>query len=152
MPTQLKNPSIQVLVLLVGILLLTGFAFGLSGAGLSADTSSAETAQLDVNGVAYRFAPTVCTMTENDFIAAGSGRVDGEPFWISASADGVNLMVGQDAETERPGDNQLWLLSVNEVAWQPTEGELTASAVMRDERHPKSASYRATLSIQCPEA
>ena len=152
MPTQLKNPSTQVLVLLLGILLLTGVAFGVSGAGLSADTTGSETAQLDVDGVAYRFAPVICTMTDNDFLAAGSGRLDGEPFWISASADGVDLVVGQESETERPHDDQLWLMSVNQVVWESTDGTVTASAVMRDERHPKSRNFRAMLSIKCPEA
>ncbi len=151
MATQLKKPSIQLLVLFVGIVLLTGFAFGISSSGLTSEAPE-ETSQLDVNGVTYRFAATTCTITEDDFLAAGPGQVDGEPFWISASADQVNLTLGEDTEVDRPDDSQLWLISVNEVSWESVDQEVTASAVMRDERDTNSSHFRGSLSIDCSAA
>lgn len=148
MATHLRKTYVQALVLVAGIVLLTGFAFGISGAGLTSE-SPAVTSHLDVNGVMYRFAPTTCTITDSDFLAAGSGTVDGEPFWISASADRVNLTLGEAIEVDRPADNELWMISIAEIAWEADDQTVAASAVMRDERDPNSRSYRGSLAIDC---
>lgn len=150
MAAQLKNPSIQLVVLVLAVLLLSGFAIGISAANAGPADARPETGQFDVDGVAYRFAPTTCTITDNDFLAAGPGEVDGEPFWISASADRVDLTVGQDSGLQRPADDQLWLISVAEVSWEVDDDFVTASAVVRDERDPNSPSYRGSLSFSCP--
>lgn len=150
-PTQLRKPSIQFLVLVVGIIVLTGFAFGLSTAGL-ASSESEQTAALDVDGVRYSFAPSTCSVSESDFIAAGTGTVDGEPFWVSASGDRLNLALGEDDEAERPEDDKLWLVSVEDVRWRNTDGSITASAIMRDERDTNSEIVVGTLSVECPVA
>lgn len=151
LPTQLRKPSIQFAVLLAGIALLTGFAFVLSSAGLTdTDAEAPESASLVVDGVTYRFAPTTCTVTETDFLAAGNGMINGETFWVSASADRVNLTVGPETEIERPADDQLWLVSVQEVRWQAINRTITASAVLGDERITDSPQVRSQLSVSCP--
>ncbi len=151
MPTQLRKPSIQFLVLAVGILVLTGFAFGLSSAGL-ASSEPEQTAELDISGVSYVFAPSTCSVSETDFIAAGTGVVDGEPFWVSASGDRMNLALGEETEAERPEDDKLWLISVDDVRWRNSDGSITATAIMRDERDTNSKMVRGTLSVQCSAA
>lgn len=150
MPTQLRKPSIQFVVLIVGIVLLTGFAFGISGTGLASQPD--EHGRLDVAGVSYEFTPSTCTITEDDFLAAGSGDIGGEPFWVSASADRVNLAIGPETEEDRPQDDQLWLISVEDVHWRSADQSVTATAIMRDERDTNAESVRGTLSIECPVA
>lgn len=133
--------------------MLTGFAFVLSSAGLTgADVEPVESASLVVDGVTYRFAPTTCTVTDSDFLAAGSGMINGETFWISASADRVNLAIGPETEVERPEDDQVWLVSVQEVRWQATNQDITASALLGDERVTDSPQVRSELSVSCPPA
>ena len=148
MAAQLKKPSIQLAVMVVGMLLLAGFAFGISDADANQNLER-QTGRLDVDGVVYRFAPTTCTITDTDFLAAGKGRIDGEPFWVSASANGMDLTVGPESEAERPADDDLWLISVDEVRWESTTGSVTASAVMRDERDTNARSFRGALSVSC---
>jgi len=150
-PTQLRKPSIQFLVLMIGIVVLTGFAFGLSSAGLASSDES-ESAQLDVDGVSYQFAPSTCSVSDTDFVAAGTGTIDGEPFWISASGDRVNLALGEETEAERPEDDKLWLISIDDVNWRNSDGAITATAVMRDERDTNAESVRGTLSVRCAPA
>lgn len=153
MPTQLRKPSIQFGVLVVGVLALTGFAFVLSSAGLTdPEPEAEETASLIVDGIIYRFAPTTCTVTDTDFLAAGPGTIDGETFWVSASADRVNLAVGPDNEAERPDPDQLWLTSVQEVRWQAVDDSITASAILGDERLTDSPRLGSQLSVDCPSA
>jgi len=151
LPTQLRKPSIQFAVLIAGIVALTGFGFVLSSAGLTgADTEPEESASLIVDGIIYRFAPTTCTVTDTDFLAAGSGVIDGETFWISASADRFNLAVGPDSEAERPEDDQTWLVSVQEVLWRAEDQTITASAILGDERLTDSPQVQSELSVSCP--
>ena len=151
MPTQIRKPSIQFLILVVGIVVLASSAFVLSSAGLASSDRS-DVGELEVGGVHYNFVATTCSVSESDFIAAGSGTIDGEPFWISASGDRVNLALGEDSEAERPADDKLWLISVNSVNWTNQDGAITASAIMRDERDPGSQVLRGTLSVACPIA
>lgn len=150
MPTQLKKPSIQFLVLIVGIVVLTGFAFGISSTGLA--SRSEESGRLDVDGVSYSFKPSTCTIADDDFLAAGSGSIGGEPFWVSASADRIDLAIGPQSEEDRPQDDQLWLMSVEEVRWRAVDDAVTATAVMRDERDTNSLRVRGTLSLECRTA
>jgi hypothetical protein len=150
-PTELRKPSIQFLVLIVGIVVLTGFAFGISSAGL-ASSDSPQTAELDVAGVRYVFAPSTCSVSDTDFIAAGTGNINGESFWISASGASVNLALGEDDEAERPEDDKLWLVSVEDVSWRNSDGAITATALMRDERDTNAETVRGNLSIRCAAA
>ncbi len=140
----------QLFVLAFGILLLTGFVFAISSSGLSSERAEV-TSHLSVDGVTYNFAPSTCTITDTDFVASGPGEHDGEPFWVSASADRVNLVVGEDAGVEVPSDDSnVWLTSVAEVAWTADGQTLDGTAVMRDERDTTARNYRGVLSIECP--
>ncbi|MEM7325354.1 MAG: hypothetical protein AAF531_19860 [Actinomycetota bacterium] len=137
-------------MLVAGIALLTGFAFVLSSAGLTGtDSEPTESASLVVDGVTYRFSPTTCTVTDTDFLAAGAGTINGETFWVSASADRVNLAVGPETEAERPADDQLWLVSIREVRWQAINKTITATALLGDERLADSPQVRSQLSVSC---
>lgn len=151
MPTQLNRPSAQLVALIVGLALLVGSAFGLARSGSGVDELD-ETGRLDVAGVVYRFAPTTCTITDTDFLAAGPGRIDGEPFWISASADRVDLAVGPESDADIPDRNQVWLISVQEVRWKAADDHVDATAVLRDERDTGSPRVLGALSVDCPSA
>jgi hypothetical protein len=151
-PHTLKKPSIQLFVLIASMLSLLGFAFSISSSGLS---SGDATSSLSVDGVTYNFAPTTCTVSDTDFVASGPGELDGEPFWVSASADRVNLVVGDEAdgEVEVPSDaSQVWLTSVAEISWTADGQSLTGNAVMRDERDTTARNFRAELQVECVPA
>lgn len=105
---------------------------------------------LEVGDVRYEFAPSVCTFTPTDFVAAGSGTVDGEPFWVSASSRSIRLSVGTDSELQRPADDQLWLTSVGELAWDRSSESLQVQTLMRDGRNDEAARVMARLSLSCP--
>lgn len=152
MPPQLTKPSIQLFVLVGGIVLLLGFAFGISGAGLSSEPEVGQTAMLQIDGVTYRFAPTTCTITDTDFLAAGTGTMEGVAFWISASGDRVNLAVGPESEGQRPSDDEVWLTNVEEVQWHSEPDKVTATALMGDQRLPGAEPTQGNLSIECPRA
>lgn len=150
MPTQLRSPSIQFLVLFVGLALFAAAFVGLSNTG--AASVDEETARLEVAGTTYLFTPSTCTITETDFLASGSGDIGGEPFWVSASGDRFDLAVGPNNEEERPAEDQLWLISVDDVRWSAADQTITASAIMRDERDTTAESLRGTLSVECSPA
>ncbi len=105
---------------------------------------------LEVGDIRYEFAPSVCTFTPTDFVAAGSGTVDGEPFWVSASSRSVRLSVGTDSELQRPADDQLWLTSVGELAWDRSSESLQVHTLMRDGRSDDARRVLARLSVSCP--
>lgn len=100
----------------------------------------------------YEFAPSVCTVTSTDFVAAGRGTIDGEPFWVSASSRSVRLSIGTDSELQRPSADQLWLTSVGELGWDRTSGLLQVRTLMRDGRNDDAAELPAQLSVSCPTA
>ena len=81
------------------------------------EAESGGSARLDVGGVVYEFTPSTCTITDGDFVAAGSGEIGGETFWVSASTDELNLAVGTTNEFDRPADDAVWLSSVEGIDW-----------------------------------
>ena len=150
MPTQLSRPSIQLLALLVGILLLTGFAYSVSALADDDHSTTSASGRLEVDGPVYRFAPTTCTITDSDFLAAGTGEIDGERFRVSASPDRVNLAIGSSTTTGRAGTDDLWLMSVDKVSWEIAERSIVATVTMRDERNTNAPNLDASLSVDCP--
>ena len=140
----------MLLLLAVGALVITAFAVGISDKGLSADVSGERTGQLTVDGVTYAFAPTTCSIAEEEFVAAGSGTINGQTFWVSASRDSWNLTVGPESEVADPDDNELWLTSTETVTWAVEKNTITAAAVMTDERSQDSRFFRGTLDVVCP--
>lgn len=107
---------------------------------------------LIVGDARYEFAPSVCTVTSTDFVAAGRGTVDGEPFWVSASSRSIRLSVGTDSELQRPSAGELWFTSVGELVWNRTSGLLQVQTLMRDGRNDGAAELPAQLSVSCPTA
>lgn len=105
---------------------------------------------LEVGDTRFEFAPSVCTFTATDFVAAGRGTVDGEPFWVSASSRSIRLSVGTDSELQRPAADQLWLTSVGELAWDRRSDSLQVQTLMRDGRNDAAAKTPARLSVSCP--
>ncbi len=107
---------------------------------------------LEVGNTRYEFAPSVCTFTATDFVAAGGGTVDGEPFWVSASSRSIRLSVGAESELQRPADHQLWMTSVGELRWDPGDDSLQVRTLMRDGRNDDAAKVQARLSVACPSS
>lgn len=139
-------------VAVLGVIGLMAVAYGLVGPRLASDPPTAETGRLDVDGVTYTFVPTTCTITESDFVAAGSGRIDDQAFWVSASRDGVDLAIGPESQVDQPDENQVWLSSVQAVEWEASDGSITATALMADERQANSRHFRGSLSVECSAA
>lgn len=104
---------------------------------------------LEVGSDRYEFTPSVCTFTDTDFIAAGSGNIDGEAFWISASSRSVRLTVGTNSEVQRPADDQLWMTSVGELRWERSSDSLRVQTLMRDGRNDNAFETPARLSVSC---
>lgn len=150
-PLQLRKPTTQFAMAIVALLMLAASVVGFESLRSSASAESGH-GQLTVGGTTYAFSPSTCTIADSDFLVAGHGEVDGEPFWLSASGLRVNLAVGQESETERPEDDDLWLVSVDEISWRSDETHIDASATMRDERDALAGSHRGSLSVECPSA
>ncbi len=105
---------------------------------------------LTVDGNVYEFTPTTCLISEEDFVAAGTGFDDGERFWVSASSVGLDLAVGTENEIEEPADDQLWLISEDEaIDWTATDETVTARASMIDSRSPQSTTVVGSLELHC---
>lgn len=148
MPTQLKKPSIQFAVLVTGIVVLIGFAFGISSAGLTSGGVAGATAELEVDGQTYQFSPSTCTVTDADFLAAGPGAIEGDSFWVTASSDGIDLAVGVETEAEAAADNQR-LISVDEIRWSESDGVIAATTRLQDPQQPDAPTLAGRLSLTC---
>lgn len=151
MQAQLSRPSIHVLGLFVSVVVLAGFAYSVSAFGQGSDAIEAS-GQVEIDGTVYRFAPTTCTITDTDFLAAGEGEIDGEEFWVSASPDRINLAVGSSTGVQRVGTDDLWLMSVDKVSWEIVGRTIIASVEMRDERDTNAPSLDGNLSVDCSTA
>jgi len=104
---------------------------------------------LTVDGVVYRFTPTTCLISDEDFVATGTGFDDGEQFWVSASSVGLDLAVGTESEIDEPADDQLWLINNESVDWKATGNTVTAWAPMTDQRSPTSTTVVGALELRC---
>ncbi len=119
-------------------------------------TSSAgadqRTGTLTVDGHEYRFTPSTCLITSEDFVVAGSGVDDDEQFWVAASSTELDLAVGTGSETEKPAEDQLWLLSDEAPSWRAGGTVVTAVAPMSDHRRTGSTSVVGKLEFDCGAA
>ena len=105
---------------------------------------------LTVDGIVYEFTPTTCVISDEDFVAAGTGFDDGERFWVSASSVGLDLAVGTESEIEEPAEDQLWLISEDEVIdWSAQDETVIAEANMTDQRSPQSTTVHGSLELHC---
>ncbi|MEM9563081.1 MAG: hypothetical protein AAGA93_10705 [Actinomycetota bacterium] len=108
-------------------------------------------AEFEVDGVAYRFTPSTCTITDSGFVTAGSGELDGEDFWIAISPDGAELALGTDDEMTRSEDeNDLWLVAVDQVTWDAVDANtVEADVVMGDARAVQAPEMLGHASVTC---
>ncbi|MDH3300762.1 MAG: hypothetical protein OES24_09675 [Acidimicrobiia bacterium] len=141
-----RSTTSAVAVVTTAILVVASFFWFSVDEAASVDGASV----LEVGETRFEFAPSVCTYTATDFIAAGRGTVDGEPFWISASSRSIRLSVGTDSELQRPAADQLWLTSVGELEWDRSSDSLQVQTLMRDGRNDAAAKTPARLSVSCP--
>jgi hypothetical protein len=127
-------------------------ALALIVASTGRSSSADATGVFEVEGARYEFVPTACTTTDTDFVAAGTGKADGQAFWVSATSRSMTLTVGTESEVERPDDDQLWLTSLGSVNWWAVDGGIEAQAVMVDSRSDTSPRRPATLLVRCPDS
>lgn len=144
MPQTLQSRS--TILLVVGLIFSAILLVGLTQGNL---TSNSGTGTLKVDGETYSFEPTTCAVAEGDFVAAGGGTVDGQPFWINASADRIDIAVGTESASEAPSDDQVWLTSADDVKWNSEESGGSAVLSMHDTRDSESPVYEASLSFRC---
>lgn len=104
---------------------------------------------LRVDGTTYRFTTDNCVITENEFIATGTGANTGDPFRIAASISSVELAFGANDELSEPAPGQLWLQSDQPPVWTADGQEVTADVDLRNPANPQSMALPATLQLVC---
>ena len=114
-------------------------------------SSADPTGIFEVGDSRYEFVPSACTTTDTDFVAAGSGTINGEPFWISATSRSMTLTVGTESEVERPDKDQVWLTSLGPVTWTAIDDGIEVEATMVDSRNEESPRHYGVLLVSCPE-
>ncbi len=111
---------------------------------------SAGQGTLLVNGQTYQFTTDDCVVTDDEFIAGGTGTNAGAPFRIAASISSIELAFGTNDELSEPVPGQLWLQSDQPPAWTSSETSVTATVDLRNPLDPQSAAFPATLKLICP--
>mgnify|MGYP001812359590 CR=1 FL=1 len=134
MLTQTERPSTRILAIACAfaVIGMIGLALRSTSSRPPATTGSA---MLEVAGIAYEFDTSTCGVTETDFLAAVSGQVDGQDFWISVSPEAAELAIGTADERARSDDGgDLWLMGAGEVTWTAADQTVTAELTMRNQR------------------
>lgn len=138
---------------LIGLALAALVTTGVIGFAVrnSMGSATVDSGELEIDGTAYLFTPSTCTITDGGFLTAGSGEVDGEEFWISISPDGAELALGTSDEMSRSDDdNDLWLTSVGEVSWEPVdETTVEADVTMGNARVAESPMLQGHAVVTC---
>ena len=142
-PTRRAVVGTVATVLAIGVAALIGNSIG------STEPVADGSGTLTVDGVVYQFTPTTCLISDEDFVAAGTGFDDGERFWVSASSKSLDLAVGTESEVEQPAGDQLWLISDQDIDWEATGDTVTAMAPMVDRRAPRSTTMLGSLELRC---
>ncbi len=141
---RLRRPWVLAALALFAVIMATG-TFNDSTAA-----SDSEPSTLVVGGHEYAFVPTTCVITEDTFVAAGPGSMDGINYVIAVSHATVELAMGIDAELETPAPDQLWLSSEDSVSWtRKGQDQVSASATLFDRNAPDSPSRSAVLDLRC---
>ncbi|MEM8923797.1 MAG: hypothetical protein AAGD35_09855 [Actinomycetota bacterium] len=107
---------------------------------------------LVADDVTYEFAPTTCFISADEFVAAGTGQIDGDRFWVSASSENLDLSVGTESALDQPADDQLWLISTGTVDWTAAGDTVVARADMADRRLAESEAVLGELQLRCDPA
>ena len=105
---------------------------------------------LVVDGHTYQFTTDNCVITDDEFIAAGTGSNAGDPFRVAASISSIELAFGTDGELSEPAPGQLWLQSDQPPTWTASEKAVTATVDLRNPLDPQSAAFPAALELSCP--
>lgn len=149
MLAQSERSSTRIAALMIAFVMIG--MVGLAVRSTSAASSSAESAAaLTVGGVTYEFVPSACTITSTDFLAAGSGQIDGVNFWISMSPEAAEIALGTDDESVRSDDDaDLWLRNDGAVEWTADGDSIAAELTMRDERMTEDRTSRARFVATC---
>ncbi len=149
MLTKTDRSSTPIVALVVALVILAIIGLAIRSNGPESATSSGSAA-LTIGGTTYQFTTTACTVTATDFLAAGSGRIDGEDFWISVSPEVAELALGTADESTRSDDgDDLWLMSVGPLEWSATDGEVEAVLSMGNERTPDAPPVRGRFRAVC---
>ena len=146
MLTQSHRSSTRLMALVAGLVIVA-----LVGAGVRSafdEDVPAGHAVLELGGAVYRFEATTCTITDADFLAAGSGEVDGDDFWVSVSSDGAELALGSSGPPIAD-DELVRLTSVGAIQWRHVDGAVEAELPMRDNRDARSAALDGRLTMSC---
>lgn len=146
MPLASTRRPTRLLALLAGLLMAVALGVALRPAEPAAARGTGE---LDVGGTAYRFRPTICTITETDFLTAGSGEIDGEGFWISASPDSALLSLGSSDPSTVAGSDRVRLTSVGQVRWRLVAGSVDAAVTLRRARDDRAPELAGRLTVDC---
>lgn len=107
---------------------------------------------LVVDGNSYSFVPTTCFISDEEFVAAGTGYDRGQRFWVSASSVNLDLSVGTESAIDQPADDELWLISDELIDWQSTGQSVVARAPMSDRRLSDSQPIVGSLELHCDSA
>lgn len=149
MLAQTERTSTRILAFVVAFVMIG--MIGLAVRSTSATSGPGpDSAALTVGGITYEFVPSACTITETDFLAAGSGQIDGQDFWISMSPEAAEIALGTDDESVRSdNDADLWLRNNGAVEWTAEGTSIQAELTLRDERETEDRTSRARFIATC---
>jgi len=149
--TQTERSSTRLLVLAFAFVVVGMIGLAVrSTSAESGQASSSASAAFTVDGITYDFAPTSCTVTETDFLAAGPGQLDGEDFWISVSPEAAEVALGTADERTRSDDvDDAWYRNNGIIDWTVEGDTVEATLALRNERMPDSGTLRGHFSATC---
>jgi hypothetical protein len=138
-------------LLLAGFVLALGVltAWELYGLARPAPITAVGAGTLTIDDDVYPFTPTTCFITDQDFVAAGTGSSGSDQFWVSASSSGLNLTFGTENEIDHPPSDKLWLVSDDTIDWFATGRKVTAQTEMSDHRIPGFTPVTGHLELRC---
>ncbi len=139
-----KPSSFLVFAVALALVLVVGLASFMAGSEAAASSRG----EIAIGSDSYAFEASTCTISDSDFVVAGPGVINGEPFWLSASSRTITMAAGVESELERPANERLWLSSEGAINWSVDDNTLTAETVVLDVRAPQRA-IPASLAITC---
>ena len=121
--------------------------------GISNDSHSDPigSGSLAINGQVYDFSAEHCVITEDNFIATGSGTVGNDNFEIAASISSVELTVGS-RDPDNPNqlsEGAVQLRSEEPPVWQSNENGVTAAVALVNPSSPESLVFNGQLRVSC---
>lgn len=152
MLTQTERSTNPLLALAFAFVVVGMIGLAVRSTGVGSDrASSSASAVFTIDSTTYDFAPTSCTVTATDFLAAGPGQLDGEDFWISVSPEAAEVALGTADERTRSDDvDDAWYRNNGIVNWTVDGNTVEATLSLRDERMPDSGTLRGHFTATCP--